>query len=158
MKSVFCASSVFPVCLAGLLLTAGCDIAADGGPGEQTPARPPDREVAVTPGIKQIMIKLARGPQALTSVIGNGLNADPIPWETLQAQTKEYAQSAAEMGKYDPSKGTKESWSKLTMAFAESAAGLDRAAQDKNKQSALSAHGQLRNSCNACHQQHRGRG
>ena len=113
-----------------------------------------------SPGIKQIMIKLAKGPNSLTPVIGNELNQDPPPWETIQGQTKEYYQSASEMGKYDPPKGTKESWIKLTTAYADLAAELDRAAAAKNKETAKVAHDQLKNSCNDCHQQHRmmGRG
>jgi Cytochrome C' len=110
------------------------------------------------PGIRQIMTKLAKGPNALTSVIGNELNQSPPPWETIQGQAKEYYQSASDMGKYDPPKGTKESWTKLTTAYADMAADLERAAVAKNKESAKVAHDQLKNSCNACHQQHRGMG
>jgi hypothetical protein len=101
------------------------------------------------------MIKLAKGPNSLSAVIDKGLNQNPPPWETLQGQTKEYYQSATEMGKYDPRGGTKESWTKLTTAFADTAAELDRAAAAKNKEAAKVAHDQLKNSCNACHQQHR---
>jgi hypothetical protein len=113
-----------------------------------------------SPGIRQIMVKLAKGPNALTSVIGNELQQDPPPWDTIQGQAKEYAQSAAELGKYDPPKGAKESWAKLTAAFAESGAELERAAMAKDKEAARLSHDQLKNSCNACHQEHRrmGRG
>ena len=51
------------------------------------------------------------------------------------------------MGKNEPSKGTKESWTKLSTAFADSAAALDKAAQAKNKDAALEAHGQIQGSC-----------
>jgi hypothetical protein len=155
----WCVSSV---CLAALLLTGGCG-EGDGafqvaqllpGAGGGMPAG----GASLPPGIRQIMTKLAKGPKALTSVIGNELNQNPPPWETIQGQTKEYSQSASEMGKYDPPGGTMESWIKLTTAFAESAAELDKAAIAKNKETALVAHDQLKNSCNACHQQHRGMG
>ena len=153
----WCVSSV---CLAALLLTGGCG-EGDGafqvaqllpGAGGGMPAG----GASLPPGIRQIMTKLAKGPNALTSVIGNELNQNPPPWETIQGQTKEYSQSASEMGKYDPPGGTMESWIKLTTAFAESAAELDKAAIAKNKETALVAHDQLKNSCNACHMQHRG--
>jgi hypothetical protein len=113
-----------------------------------------------SPGIRQIMVKLAKGPNSLTPVIGNELQQDPPPWDTIQGQAKEYAQSAAELGKYDPPKGAKESWAKLTAAFAESGAELERAAMAKDKEAARLSHDQLKNSCNACHQEHRrmGRG
>ena len=68
------------------------------------------------------MIKLTKGPNSLTPVIGNELGQDPPPWETIQGQTKEYIQSASELGTYDPPKGAKESWIALTTAFADSAA------------------------------------
>jgi hypothetical protein len=153
----WCESSV---CLAALLLTGGCG-EGDGafqvaqllpGAGGGMPAG----GASLPPGIRQIMTKLAKGPTALTSVIGNELNQNPPPWETIQGQTKEYSQSASEMGKYDPPGGAMESWIKLTTAFAASAAELDKAAIAKNKESAIVAHDQLKNSCNACHMQHRG--
>jgi hypothetical protein len=148
----WCVSSV---CLTALLLASGCE---EGDGADQVAQSPPgaDGGASLPPGIRQIMTKLAKGPKALTSVIGNELNQNPPPWETIQGQTKEYSQSASEMGKYDPPGGTMESWIKLTTAFAESAAELDKAAIAKNKETAMVAHDQLKNSCNACHMQHRG--
>jgi hypothetical protein len=112
------------------------------------------------PGIRQIMGKLAKGPNSLTPVIGNELQQEPPPWDTIQGQSKEYAQSATELAKYEPPKGSKESWTKLTGLFAETAAELERAAMAKDKEAARLSHDQLKNSCNACHQEHRrmGRG
>jgi mono/diheme cytochrome c family protein len=75
-------------------------------------------------------------------------------------QTKEYARLAIAMGKNEPPKGTKDSWTKLSTAFANSATALDKAAQAKNKDAALEALGQLQGSCMECHMAHRqmGRG
>ncbi len=56
-----------------------------GGPGESRP-------------IGEIMAKLTKGPQSLTSVIGAELNQDPPPWDTLGPQAKEFAQLASTMG------------------------------------------------------------
>jgi hypothetical protein len=111
-------------------------------------------------GNRQIMGKLAKGPSSLTAVIGTELEQNPPPWDTIQGQAKEYAQSAAELGTYDPPNGAKESWANLTAAFAESGAELERAAMAKDNAAAKLSHDQLKNSCNACHQQHRrmGRG
>ena len=105
---------VATTCLAALLLAGGCG----EGDTEDHGDPPPPGVAGGMPGgggpgaagIKQIMIKLAKGPNSLTPVIGNELSQDPTPWETIQAQTKEYSQSASEMGKYNPPKGTKESW------------------------------------------------
>ena len=153
---------VFPVCLAASLAVAGCGESEGEDQNEQSPPRTAGgmrgQSGPARAGIKQIMTKVAKGATSLTSIIGNELNQDPPPWEAIQGQTKDYAQSASDLGKYDPPKGSKESWIKLTAAFAESAAELDRAATAKDKETAKVAHDQLRNSCNACHQQHRGMG
>jgi hypothetical protein len=107
------------------------------------------------PGIKQIMTKLAKGPGSLTPVLGVALKADQPAWETIQGQTKEYAQLAAELGKYDPPKGSKESWAKWTGDYSAAASELDKAAQSKDKAAALEAHGRVATSCMSCHREHR---
>jgi len=104
------------------------------------------------------MGKLTAGPQSLGSIIGKELQADSPTWEKLQAQSKEYAELAGTMGKHTPPRGSKESWAKLTAAFADSAGVLDKAVQAKDKEAALKAHKSLSTSCAACHQAHRGRG
>lgn len=121
-----------------------------GGPGSGMggPGGPPSP-------IGQIMAKLTKGPQSLTAVIGEELKADPPNWDQLQSQTKEYVELASSMVKHDPPKGSKESWTKLAGAFADSAVALEKAAQAKDKEAALAAHKSLSNSCIACHQQHR---
>jgi hypothetical protein len=128
----------------------------DAGPG---PGRGPgpgsDANVSPT-SIRGIMIKLTKGQQSLTPLIGEELKADPPAWDTIQPQTKEYARLAALLGENDPPKGSQESWEKLTSAYTESAKELDKAAQAKDKAAALAAHTKLTNSCNGCHAQHRG--
>jgi hypothetical protein len=168
-------SITYPILVAGVLLAyGGCaDEANPGGPGGPPPGLGPGpRPVGPGPGseasgpigdsptTKQIMGKLTKGPGSLTPVIGKELEADTPLWETIQPQTKEYARLAAAMGKNDPPKGSKESWTKLSSAFADSAAALDKAAQARNRDAALDAHGQLAGSCRECHTAHRqmGRG
>jgi hypothetical protein len=162
-------SITYPILVAGVLLAyGGCaDEGNPGGPGAPPPPGPgpgPGSEasgpIGDSPTTRQIMGKLTKGPNSLTPVIGKGLEADPPAWETIQPQTKEYARLAAAMGKNDPTKGTKESWTKLSAAFADSAAALDKAAQAKNRDAALDAHSQITGSCMQCHQAHRqmGRG
>jgi hypothetical protein len=101
------------------------------------------------------MFKLNKGPGALMPRLKGELAQNPPPWEIIQAQTKEYAQLAAELSKYDPPRGTKESWNELTLAYAESASELDKAALAKDARTALSAHGDLENACVSCHREHR---
>lgn len=136
-----------------------------GGPPSQPAQAPgvPAVDQAATgpaPSIKDIMAKLTKGPQSLTPTLGRELQSDPVPWDTVQAQTREYARLAAAMGKNDPPKGSKDSWSRLTLAYADAAAALDRAAQAKDADAALTAHSQISSSCMGCHREHRqmGRG
>lgn len=135
-----------------------------GPPPQATPAggSPPAEEAwtGPVPSVKDIMSKLTKGPQSLTPTLGRELQEDPVPWDAVQAQTREYARLASVMGKNDPPKGSKESWSRLTLAYADAAAALDRASQAKDADAALTAHSQLASSCMGCHREHRqmGRG
>jgi hypothetical protein len=128
---------------------------APGGPGPALGGPGGPGGGKSSPEIKQIMVRLTKGPNSLTPVIGNELKSATPPWDSIQGQTKEYAQLAADMGKYDPPKGDKDSWAKLSAAYAGLATDLDRAAQARDKDAALAAHGQITNSCNSCHRQHR---
>ncbi len=101
------------------------------------------------------MTVLAKGPNSLTPKIGEALKADMPDWSAIQPEAKQYASLSAELGKLDPPKGSKESWAKLTEAFALAAGELDTAAQAKDTAAARTAHGQLANSCAACHKEHR---
>jgi EF hand len=123
-----------------------------GGPGGPGPGGAPKQSSPIT----EIMDKLNKGPQSLTELLDTALNADPTPWDTVQPQTKMFAKLAADLAKYDPPKGSKESWAKQTAAYADFAATLDRAAQAKDKTVVVAVHEKLSNSCMACHQQHKG--
>lgn len=108
--------------------------------------------------IGQAMAKLFKGSQSLKDSIGRELNSDSPSWETIQPQVKEFAQLVASLSKYDPPKGSKDSWMKMTASFSESASALERAAEAKNKDDAVAAHAAVSESqtCKACHQAHRG--
>jgi len=156
------------ILLTFLIAAAGCD-PNPGGPSAPAPdaasgkGAAPAKRNSMNPGVlskstpelKKIMQRVGRGPDALNSALGKALKAEPPAWEAIQSQTKEYAQLAADMSKYEPAKGSKESWAKNTEAFASSAAELDTAARAKDKDAALAAHQQLSNSCSSCHREHR---
>jgi hypothetical protein len=138
-----------------LLPGVGCNNGpsnAGGGapnpPGGGGPSGPPT-------SIKGIMGKVTRGPMSLHFQIEKELKADNPDWAKIQPQASEYAQLAADLGKYDPPKGTKDSWGKLTSDYSASASALDNAAKAKDKDGAKSAHAKLANSCNTCHREHR---
>ena len=134
---------------------AGAPIPPPGEPAEAAPIPDVTVGTGTSPSIKEIMTKLTKGPNSLTPVIGKELEAENPPWETLRPQTKEFALLATAMGKNDPPKGHKASWEKLTSAYVEWASDLDKAAQTKDKNAALEAHGKLAGSCMACHREHR---
>jgi hypothetical protein len=109
--------------------------------------------------IGEIMVKLfgePGRPQSLKDSIGRELNSASPPWESIQPQAKEVAQLTASLAKYDPPKGSKESWTRHTASLSETGASLASAAEHKNKTDALAAHGALSKSCMACHREHRG--
>ncbi len=121
-----------------------------GGPGGG-PAQGPRSN----PKIKEIMTKIGKGPQALQGFLGEAIKQSEPAWETIQPKTREFAQLAAELKDLEPTRGTKDSWAKLSLAFAESAAELDHAAQSKDKNQTKETLDTLGSSCMACHRAHR---
>jgi hypothetical protein len=105
--------------------------------------------------IHAIMGKLAKGPGALTSLLATELKAEQPEWDKVQLQSKEVAELAASMSKYDPPQGGKSSWQEKTTALASSAAALEKAAETKDKAGALVAHKAIMSSCMSCHTVHR---
>jgi hypothetical protein len=138
--------------LAAIGVAAGCG--TKDQPGNPPPGGPKDGGGG-SPDIRRIMDRLGKGPQALTAAIGEELKSDEPPWDDLQGQAKEYARLTAELGRYDPPRGDKESWQQRTGDYAEAAAALDRAAQARDRDAAKEAHGRLNRSCAACHREHR---
>jgi hypothetical protein len=109
------------------------------------------------PSIKEVMGKLNKGPDCVKSVLTKELKADPPNWQAIQKQSKEYVQGTEALEKATPKKGDKESWTKLTKAYHESAVALETAAQSKDKNAAVAANTKLGTSCMSCHREHRGR-
>src|SRR5262245_50401405 len=71
---------------------------------------------------KAIMAKLNGGPAALDKAVAKALEPQEPDWASVQKQTTEYAKLASDFGKADPPKGSKDSWTQLTLAYSESAA------------------------------------
>ena len=107
------------------------------------------------PTVKQVMGKLTKGPNSLTATLGKDLQDDAPAWDDIQKDTKEFVKFADALGKNDPPKGEKDSWQKLTKAYAENAKAMDDAAQKKDRKVALAAHNKLSTACMSCHDQHR---
>jgi cytochrome c556 len=122
-------------------------------PGKGGP--PPGGAPPSNPKIKAIMSVIGKRPKDLQKTLTNSLKQDAPAWDTIQPQAAEYSKLATELGTLEPTRGDKDSWSKLTLAFAETASELDKAAQAKEKDKAVSAIDELGNSCMSCHRQHR---
>src|SRR5262249_880470 len=100
-----------------LLASSACNKSNDSGPVNPRPPSGPGFGKGTggpSSPIRDIMAKLTKGPQSLTPLVGQELKRDPPPWDEIQPQTKEFVVLAKSMGKYDPPKGSKESWTKLT--------------------------------------------
>ncbi len=149
--------------LVGLLASGACNKSTTAVPGD--PDGQPNR-FGSGPGpngkgdgsmsIKSIMVKLGRGQQSLTNVIGKELKSETPPWNTLVTQSKEYLQACEDLEKTHPSKGSQESWATLTESYTQTASSLEKAIEGKDLERALAAHQSLTQSCTACHDQHRG--
>jgi hypothetical protein len=152
--------------LAASLAAGGCKGKKDTGPAGPGPGGPPQGGFPQGRGmggrgpaspIRQIMEQIGgRSPDSLSKALGQELKADTPAWETIQPQAAEYAKLAADLGKLDPPRGSKESWSQLTISFAESATALDKAAQAKDLKAARGADEKLGSACMDCHRAHRG--
>jgi cytochrome c556 len=145
--------------LLAAFLLLGCGPTKNDPPANPPPPPPgqaPPGNAGAPSGIKQVMAKIGRGPQSLSAQIGQGLNANPPPWDALQPQTKDLTQQATALEAETPIKGAKETWDKHAKDFADLAAALDAAVQAKDQAKAKDAHGKLGQSCNDCHRDHRG--
>jgi cytochrome c556 len=108
-----------------------------------------------TPTIKEIMNKLNKGTDCTMQFLRKELRTEEPNWDAVQEQTRKFAELAEALGKKDPPRGEKDSWEKLTKAYAEHAKALDEAAKSKDKTAAKAAHAKLAGSCKACHDAHK---
>ena len=105
--------------------------------------------------VKEIMGKVNKGPGALFPTIRKGLNADSPDWPDLQKQAKELATLVDSLGKKEPPRGEKASWSKHTKDYLAETKALADAAQKKDKEGMIAVHIKLTKACTACHNAHR---
>jgi cytochrome c556 len=110
------------------------------------------------PEIKEIMKKL-NSPTGIYSGLGKELKADDTDWGEVKAGAKTIARLAALVGKNDPPKGEKDSWTKLTKEYADNAKAFQQAAAKEDKKAALAAYEKIAGTkganCTACHNAHR---
>ncbi len=106
--------------------------------------------------IKEIMGKAHKGTTSLLMVLGKQLGTAQPDWAEVQKETKELVGLGEGLGKNEPPKGEKDSWSKLTQAYVTNAKALDAAAQKQDQKAAQVSRAKLAGSCKACHAAHRG--
>ncbi len=162
MTRLFSAAKWLPMSLTLLLLPGCSDESANeagpnmaGPPAKGAPGGGPGEAPRSNPKIKEIMTKVGKGPRALQGSLTEALKQAEPAWDTIQTKTRDYSQLASELEKLEPTKGSKDSWAKLALAFAESAGELDHAAQAKDKNKTKESLDSLGSSCMACHRAHR---
>lgn len=109
-----------------------------------------------TPSIKQVMVKLNKGPDSSLAKLKTELGASTPDWESIQKSTKDFAVLGAALGKNTPKKGDKASWTKLSDLYSADSKALDDAAKKHDLAAAKAAHKRLAASCKACHGPHKG--
>lgn len=109
------------------------------------------------PSIKDVMKKANGGSKGLCAIIGADLKGKDIKWETVQKESKEFADCIAFLAKNKPPKGDQEAWEKACKAYSADAKALVDAAEKKDAKEALAAHKKLASACMGCHQAHKGK-
>jgi hypothetical protein len=105
--------------------------------------------------IKEIMTKVNKTGTGLYANVVTELRADDTNWDAVKKDTKEIARLTAPLGKLDPPKGDKDSWQKLTKAYADNTKALAAAAAASDKDAAKAASEKIGKSCDVCHMAHR---
>ena len=105
--------------------------------------------------VKAIMKKAHAGDEAFKAVV------------TGAAKEKEYAKAATalkawvvlsgHLGDFDPPKGEKDSWTKLSKKYAADVKALSKAVDDKDDKAIAAALKTINTSCGSCHKAHKGK-
>lgn len=103
--------------------------------------------------IEDIMKKL-HGKMGSHKQINKALDGAP-DWDTITKHAKIYAELAAQLPKNKPEKGDEKSWKMLSEAYAKEAKDLNAAAAKKDADGVKTVFGRLKESCDACHENHR---
>jgi hypothetical protein len=110
-----------------------------------------------TPTIKQVMAKVHKGSPSLLKKVGDQLQEESPPWDTILNETKDFVSFGAALAKNEPPRGDKESWAKLAQQYYDKSKAMDEAARQKDDKAALAAQKNLTRSCASCHAAHRKR-
>lgn len=106
------------------------------------------------PSIAEIM-KKAHAKNGLLGKLGTALKKEDTDWAAVHKDAAQLVKLGQALGKNDPPKGTAESWEKLTKGYVKTAEALVAAAEEKDKEAAVSSQKKLQGSCMGCHKQHK---
>lgn len=118
---------------------------------------PAGAQVEKVLAIKEIMIRLYKGPNSLSPTIGRELRAEAPPWDHLRQEAHEFTILTVELAALHPARGERASWELLTRASVEHARALENAVTHHDRPAAQAAHARLSEAkgCAACHEAHR---
>lgn len=105
--------------------------------------------------IDDIMTRAHKNKTGLRDQIANELKKTSPDWADVQKKTKEFVKLASSLTKFDPPKGDKASWKKLSDAYTADVKSLDSAAGKKDREAAVKAADKLKTGCTPCHDAHR---
>jgi cytochrome c556 len=103
------------------------------------------------------MTKLHKGGNAQFKKLETATKTKPTDWTSLKKSTAEFAVLAGALGKNQPPKGDKASWTKQTDTYFESAKEMEKAAEAEDLATLEATEKKIGASCKACHNVHRGR-
>ena len=110
---------------------------------------------ADAPTVKEIM-KKANSPTGIYANLGQDLKDENPSWSDIQQEAKDLATLASQLRQATPPRGDKDSWEKLTKAYADSAKTLTQATAKMDQEAARAAWARLGGeTCKTCHAAHR---
>lgn len=104
------------------------------------------------PRIKAAMTEIN---DTLHRELGRALLENRVDWSAAAPLAQRYAALAADLPRVLPEKGSRDSWQKLSAAFAADAERLQAMVVAHNKIEAYEAYNSLKKSCPQCHSAHR---
>ena len=117
--------------------------------------RPAGAGTADAPTVKEIM-KKANSPTGIYANLGQDLKDDNPSWPDIQQEAKDLAKLASQLRQATPPRGDKDSWDKLTKAYADNAKTLAQATAKMDQAAARAAWATMGgDACKTCHKAHR---
>jgi hypothetical protein len=105
--------------------------------------------------IGEIMEKAHEGDEAFRAAIAKALKAKDF--DSAATTMKAWGALAPHLGKFDPPRGDKESWKKLTKKYGDSVKALSKAIDSKDAKAAGKELKAINTSCATCHKAHKGK-